>query len=326
MSTPGHSSSDPIDPRVEAADRVLLGIEVQGDPVEAWRLYEAAAADGSGLAAERLAVMQAVGVARPADFGAALDQLARAADLGQRHAQKQLALFADRKDLTTRAPKAPIWGKVRAEIDVAKLLAPARSKREHLSPSIYSMAGFIPRVWCKWIIDHGRGRLTPGRPGKTGVGAPRAEIMRTAEAATFTLTQTDLVVVAVQEKLARAARVPLHWGEPPNLLHYAPGQEYRPHFDFIDPRVAAFQRELAVLGQRIATCLVYLNDDFEGGETEFPHVGWRHRGKPGDAIVFNNVTSQGLPDGTSLHAGRPPTRGEKWVLSLWLRDRVQPIS
>jgi prolyl 4-hydroxylase len=89
--------------------------------------------------------------------------------------------------------------------------------------------------------------------------------------------------------------------------------------------MAAFRDELAVLGQRIVTCLVYLNDGFEGGETEFPAIDWRYRGKPGDSLIFNNVTPQGLPDMASLHAGLPPTRGEKWVLSQWVRDRVQPI-
>jgi prolyl 4-hydroxylase len=310
---------------VAAADRVLLGADVTADPVEAWRLYEAAAERGSGLAAERLAVLQAVGVARPADFGAGLVQLARAADLGHRPAQRQLALLSGRKDLMTRTPKAPIWGKVRDEIDLKALLAPGRTRREHLTPSIHSIEHFIPRAYCTWIIDHGRTRLSGGQVSHVGVGAPRTDAMRTAEAAPFTLTNTDLVVVLVQEKLARTASIPLHWGEPPNLLHYAPGQEYQRHYDFIDPRVPAFQPELAVLGQRVATCLVYLNEDFDGGETEFPHAGWRYRGKPGDAIVFSNVTQQGQPDPASLHAGRPPTRGEKWLLSLWVRDRVQPI-
>lgn len=314
-----------IDNDVTVADRVLLGVDATADPVEAWRLYEALVERGSGLAAERLAVLQAVGVARPADFGAALNELARAADLGHRPAQKQLALFADRKDLIARTPKAPIWGKVREEIDLKALLAPGRTKRQHLTPSVHSIEGFIPRAYCKWIIDRGRNRLSPGQVSHVGVGAPQMDAMRTAEAAPFTLTNTDLVVVLVQEKLARTASIPLHWCEPPNLLHYAAGQEYQLHYDFIDPRVPAFQTELAVLGQRVATCLVYLNDEFDGGETEFPHAGWRYRGKPGDAIVFSNVTSQGHPDPASLHAGRPPTRGEKWLLSLWVRDRVQPI-
>ena len=38
-----------------------------------------------------------------------------------------------------------------------------------------------------------------------------------------------------------------------------PGQEYRPHFDAIGNAD----------NQRVLTFLVYLNDDYEGGETDF---------------------------------------------------------
>lgn len=318
-------SSESIDPAVAAADRVLLGADFDADPLRAWQLYAAAADTGSGQAAERLAVMEAVGVARPASFGAALDQLSRAANLGRRTAQKQLALFANRSDLLTRAPKAPIWGKVRAEIDVKALLTPPQPQLERLTPAIRSIKGLIPTSYCRWIIERGRQRLTPGMVSHIDGGTPRLDAMRTAEAAPFTLTATDLVVVLVQQRLARSIQIPMHHDEPPNLLHYAPGQQYERHFDFIDPRVPAFKDELAIMGQRIVTCLVYLNDGFEGGDTEFPAIGWRYRGKPGDALIFNNVTPQGQPDMASLHAGTPPTRGEKWLLSQWVRDRVQPI-
>ena len=79
------------------------------------------------------------------------------------------------------------------------------------------------------------------------------------------------------------------------------------------------------MGQRVATCLTWLNDDYAGGETEFPRIGFRHRGNPGDAMLFLNVTPDRRPDPLSLHAGLPPTRGRKWLLSQWVRDRRQPI-
>ncbi len=313
------------DPAVAAADRVLMGDDTQASPESARILYEAAAAAGSGLALERLAVLAAVGVARKADFGEALDLLARAADLGHRPAQKQLVILSGRKDLATRTPRAPIWGKVRAEIDLDRLLASPRVLQQHLSPAVFTIEGFIPKALCRWIIERGRGGLATGQVSHVETGEPRPDAMRTARAAAFRLTGTDVAMVLVQERLARMARLPLHQHEPPNLLHYEPGQEYRAHFDFINPGVPAFQQELAMLGQRVATCLVYLNDDFDGGETGFPKLGWKYRGKPGDALLFYNVTSKGQPDASTLHAGLPPTRGEKWLLSLWVRDRVQPI-
>ena len=42
----------------------------------------------------------------------------------------------------------------------------------------------------------------------------------------------------------------------------------------------------------------------------------------GDAVLFWNVDAAGQPDVRTLHAGLEPARGEKWVLSLWLRGKT----
>ena len=70
------------------------------------------------------------------------------------------------------------------------------------------------------------------------------------------------------------------------------------------------------------TALIYLNDEFEGGETSFPQLGIEHRAKAGDALVFSNVDPRGRPEPRTEHAGRPPTKGTKWVFSQWVRDRI----
>ncbi len=55
------------------------------------------------------------------------------------------------------------------------------------------------------------------------------------------------------------------------------------------------------MGRRVATCLTWLNEDYEGGETAFPEIGWKHRGKTGDAMLFLNVTTPDRkPDPTAL--------------------------
>ena len=66
-------------------------------------------------------------------------------------------------------------------------------------------------------------------------------------------------------------------------------------------------------GQRAATLLVYLNDDYEGGETDFPRINFRFKGGLGDALIFSNIDPAGAPDYDTVHAGLPPTTGEKWL-------------
>ena len=97
--------------------------------------------------------------------------------------------------------------------------------------------------------------------------------------------------------------------EPTQLLHYSVGQQFKPHYDFFDPVNLAYRDDLARFGQRIATFLIYLNDDYEGGETSFPKIGLNFHANAGDALFFANVTREGTPDLMTLHAGLPPTSG-----------------
>jgi hypothetical protein len=111
--------------------------------------------------------------------------------------------------------------------------------------------------------------------------------------------------------------------EPTSVLHYAPGEQFKPHYDFLNPDVPGYALERTTKGQRVATFLLYLNDDFEGGETDFPLLNYRYKGRKGDALLFWNVDPSGASDLQTLHAGLPTSQGEKWLLSQWLRERVR---
>ena len=56
---------------------------------------------------------------------------------------------------------------------------------------------------------------------------------------------------------------------------------------------------------------------------DFPLLGLRFKGQAGDLLAFDNVGADGKPDRRMYHSGLPPTAGEKWLLSQWVRDRVQ---
>ena len=47
------------------------------------------------------------------------------------------------------------------------------------------------------------------------------------------------------------------------------------------------------------------------------------RGRLGEALYFRNLTDEGAPDERTTHEGVSPTRGEKWLLSLFIRDKPQ---
>ena len=307
---------------------LLLGDERTGpDPGGAYR-YCAQLAGRDAKFAALAGVFAAQGVGRVADWNAALDFLTQAAIMGDRAARRQLAALGARKEervVSGEAGGEQLWRRVRAEIDIDLMLTPPGAQLIAESPSIRVIKGFASPQVSAWLVRAAQNRLQDGMVNDAATGQVRVHQMRTAKYAPLNILMKDVATLAMQERAARATGILLAQHEPPNVISYQPGQQFEPHYDFVDPTVAHFQMELMLQGQRIATIVTYLNDDFDGAETAFPRLNWKFRGSLGDAIVFYNVTPDGKPDPRTLHAGLPPTRGRKWVLSQWLRDRAQPV-
>jgi len=172
------------------------------------------------------------------------------------------------------------------------------------------------------VIARLRPRLAPAMVWDEVSGLGKIDPVRSNSAVELRLPEMDVAIEALRARISVATRLPEPIFEIPQVMHYAVGQEFRPHHDFLDPQERGHAADLARRGQRIGTFLIYLNDDFEGGETEFPPAGLSHRGRTGDALFFANVTPDGRPDPLTVHAGRPPAKGEKWIFSQWIRDRV----
>ncbi|MEZ6031267.1 MAG: 2OG-Fe(II) oxygenase [Hyphomonadaceae bacterium] len=311
---------------MSAANAVLIGAEDRpGDPAEAIRMLLDAMARGSGAAAERLAVIAAIGVARPSNWIEAINLLVRSAELGHRPARGQLMVLAGHDELPVSSGP-DLWKSLARQIDLKTLFRAPPLERVRDKPSIALISGMATPVMCSWLMARGRGKVNRALVGDDDTGQWVEDPVRTGEAAGFGLADTDLILALTQKRLELASGLHVHQQEAPQLLSYMPGQEYRAHYDFLVPGDPAFQHVLDRVGQRVATCLTWLNDDYEGGETAFLKIDWKHRGRVGDAMLFLNVRSVDRePDSLTLHAGLPVTAGRKWLLSQWVRDRVQPI-
>lgn len=127
-------------------------------------------------------------------------------------------------------------------------------------------------------------------------------------------------------------RISLHLGwpserlEPLHLVRYLPGQEYKPHHDdfppimFYKPDVSRVSR-LHTAGNRVSTALVYLNDDFQGGSTYFPHLSLSILPKSGMLIAWDNLFPDGSRNPAALHAGEPVISGTKYLIPVHLREK-----
>ena len=281
---------------------------------EAVAKARADAEDGVAAASNLLATLAAAGVGMAQSWPDALTHLARAASDGSTAARGQL------ETLGHSGGEGPDrWERLTASVDIQSWLAPVERRALCDAPRIVAIDGFLPLPVLSWLIGLAHGRVRPA-PVYSASGAATIEgSARDNAFIEFGVLNSDVVLQLVRARIASTLSVPLGALENTQVLHYDVGQTFRPHHDFVDPTLP----EVGTRGQRIATFLVYLNDDFDGGETEFPTLNLRHKGRAGDAVFFVNADPAGSPDPRTLHAGLPPIRGEKWLLSQWIRNRAR---
>ena len=282
---------------VHHPDRVREGMEA----------LLAATRAGNGEAAHIVAVYLAEGVGFAQSWPSALGLLQRSADLGFQPAQRELAFLAGLSP-----------GKV---IDIAPLLISPPARAVSADPRIFAIDGFASPAICDWLAALGLPLLKPATTYDPASGVQRTEAGRTNSDCHLILPHSDLVLAAMRQRIANAVSLPLRYFEVTTMLHYRPGQEFAHHHDFLDDALPGYAQEIAAGGQRVLTFLLYLNDGFEGGETDFPLAGVRYKGAKGDAVFFWNVTPDGALDRLTLHAGLPTSSGEKNLLSQWVRTR-----
>lgn len=98
---------------------------------------------------------------------------------------------------------------------------------------------------------------------------------------------------------------------------YSVGDEFKEHFDWFHEIDKHF---IGHSGQRTWTIMVYLNDVDSGGETNFPKLGLNITPKKGKAVVWNNLHEDGSGNYQVIHSGKPVIKGEKWIITKWIRS------
>jgi prolyl 4-hydroxylase len=317
--------------------RLLIGDRAPRLPNDGARFLTDASALGGAEAAALLAVLYAVGASRQHNLRSALDSLIVAAERGWTQAQGQLAVLAGDASVAGTADSAHgavdtardaapgsvrDWRRLAERIDLAAWQsAPPAAADVNTDPLVRSYPNFVSAPIARWLIEKARGGLSRALVYEALIKKVTVHHTRTNTATMFNLLETDLVCVLLQNRMSACLGTPFRHLEALTVLHYDEGEEITEHFDFIDPHVPDYPQEIQQKGQRIVTFLVYLNDDYDGGETEFPRLGVSHKGVLGEGLFFVNSLRDGSADLRTLHAGRPPTRGDKWIVSQFVRNR-----
>jgi prolyl 4-hydroxylase len=185
-------------------------------------------------------------------------------------------------------------------------------------PRVVVLSGFLSDEECQALISAAAPRMQRSLTVDHQTGADQVHAQRTSHGMFFSRGENE-VIQRIENRLAKLLNWPVENGEGLQVLHYQPGHEYKPHYDYFDPNEPSAATVLARGGQRVATVLMYLNEPTRGGGTTFPSVNLEISPQKGSAVFFNYDRAH--PVSRTLHGGAPVREGEKWVATKWLRER-----
>jgi predicted 2-oxoglutarate/Fe(II)-dependent dioxygenase YbiX len=188
-------------------------------------------------------------------------------------------------------------------------------------PGFFMVQNYIDRPSCA--------RLTAACDAQPGVRhtinvedgslMTRVSAGRTSECidadALGSINLTDFVRSAWRDAIGPHYRAQIESFERPEILRYRAGGEYRPHADadnWIKP-AGAWRRTV----DRDLSLLLYLNDDFTGGEIVFYNFGMSLKPAAGLLIAFPS-------DYRYLHSARPVQTGVRYAVVSWAAVRGRP--
>ncbi len=185
------------------------------------------------------------------------------------------------------------------------------------APRVVVFGDLLSEPECDEMIALAAQRLARSETVQTDTGASEVNEARTSQGMFFERGEHP-VVARLEGRIAVLLGWPLENGEGLQVLRYAPGAEYKPHYDYFDPAHSGTPSILKRGGQRVASLVCYLNTPAQGGATVFPDVQLDVAPVRGNAVFFSYDRAH--PVTKTLHGGAPVIEGEKWVATKWLRE------
>lgn len=98
------------------------------------------------------------------------------------------------------------------------------------------------------------------------------------------------------------------------IQKYEDAQFVKSHVDYFNHLVNVTTND------KLATLIVYLNDNFDDGETFFNDLGYKIKPKKGSALFFlynyDDITNK-----TTMHEALPVNNGTKYIITFWVREK-----
>jgi prolyl 4-hydroxylase len=210
------------------------------------------------------------------------------------------------------------------KLDEAPLYLDGGDRRVHIVQAMYNprvvvFGGLLSDGECEGLIALAKPKLARSLTVSTDTGGEEINQDRTSSGMFFQRGENELVQ-RIEARIGRLLDWPVENGEGLQVLHYQPGTEYKPHYDYFDPAQPGTPTIVKRGGQRVATIVMYLGEPEKGGGTVFPDVHMEVAPKRGNAVFFSYERPH--PSTKTLHGGSPVLAGEKWIATKWLRERA----
>lgn len=182
-------------------------------------------------------------------------------------------------------------------------------------PFIAEYRQFLSKKQCRIIIEHlpELGFIQ----GSLRIEGKRQINLQQRNALTHVISAQDPdALKSLPTKIAAWLQLPnVEWIESSLLIHYPPGGEFKLHTD-----VVVNTDSKGTSTSRVATLIVYLNDNYEGGHTVFPYKQITVKPAVGKALLFQyNYQHQALNHMT-MHLGQK-VHSDKFILVFFIRDK-----
>ena len=184
---------------------------------------------------------------------------------------------------------------------------------------VHTIENFFSEEECDWILENYTKEFRYSDNGGSGTLGEYVPGYRSAKFDWIT-DNFDELIKKYQEKLKDLTGISMDNFETPHIVEYKIGCQYKRHFDFFHPDTNYYERTMGQGGQRVYSCILYLNDNFTGGETKFYQLNKKVKPQKGLLCYWRNIDVDGNLNRDAEHAGLPVTSGIKYVLITWIRE------
>lgn len=189
----------------------------------------------------------------------------------------------------------------------------AHDDDDYIYPTVYN--NFITPHEANYILSQAEPKFTDSETIGGGVDT------QTRKSKTAWLDKCDPTIKTIIERVCAINNFPSENAEHLQVVKYGPDGFYNPHHDSTGDDNPESKEFLKSGGHRVATMLIYLNDDFEGGATRFVNLAKDVKPPKHGSILFyplDKYNNRCHPK--ALHAGLPLTSGQKYIANVWVRQ------